>query len=67
MLRKEIFHVLPLLQKEGLTILLVDQNLNISLEISDYSYVIEHGKMVIEGTGKQLLADEHTKRAYMGL
>jgi branched-chain amino acid transport system ATP-binding protein len=67
LVRREIFHILPLLQKEGLTILLVDQNLNISLEISDYSYVIENGRIVMEGTGRQLMADEHTKRAYMGL
>jgi len=64
---QEIFRVLQQLNKEGLTLLLVDQNLTQALKISDRGYVLENGKIVLEGTSGELLANENTKRAYMGM
>jgi len=67
LLTQEIFRVLSGLNKDGLTILLVDQNLTQSLKISHYGYVLENGRIVPEGTSQELLASEDTKRAYLGL
>lgn len=67
LVRQEIFRTLSQLKKDGLTLLLVDQNLTQVLKISDYSYVLENGKIVMEGPGDVLMADERTKKAYMGL
>jgi len=67
LLTQEIFRVLSGLNKDGLTILLVDQNLTQSLKISHYGYVLENGRIVLEGTSQDLLASEDTKRAYLGL
>lgn len=67
LLTQEIFRVLTELNKEGLTILLVDQNVTQALKKSHYGYVLENGRIVLEGSGEQLLASEDTKRAYMGL
>ncbi len=67
LLTQEIFRVLSGLNKDGLTILLVDQNLTQSLKISHYGYVLENGRIVLEGTSQELLASEDTKRAYLGL
>lgn len=64
---QEIFRVLQQLNKEGLTLLLVDQNLTQALKVSDRGYVLENGKIVLEGTSSELLANEETKRAYMGM
>jgi len=67
LLTQEIFHVLSELNKDGLTLLLVDQNLTQALKISHYGYVLENGRIVLEGTSAELLASEDTKRAYLGL
>jgi branched-chain amino acid transport system ATP-binding protein len=50
----------------GLTILLIEQNVRHSLAISDYGYVLENGRVVLADTGEALLANEHTKKAYIG-
>ena len=63
---QEIFKVVLELKKLGLTILLVEQNVFHCLEISDYAYVLETGELALEGTGKALLEDPHTKAAYLG-
>jgi len=61
-----IFGVIRELKRRGLTILLVEQNIRHSLQISDYAYVLETGQVVLEGTGQDVLADEHTTAAYLG-
>lgn len=63
---KEIFNLIKKLNKEGTTILLVEQNANMALSISDRAYVLETGKITLEGTGKNLLKDEKVKKAYLG-
>ncbi len=67
LLTQELFLVLAELNKEGLTILLVDQNLTQTLQTSHYGYVLENGRIVLEGSREELLASEKTKRAYLGL
>jgi branched-chain amino acid transport system ATP-binding protein len=63
---QNIFNVVLELKKRGLTVLLVEQNIRHSLQISDRAYVLETGAVVLEGTGQEVLADEHTKAAYIG-
>lgn len=62
----EIFRLIEELRSEGLTILLVEQNAVKSLSISDYAYVLETGRIVAEGPGKQLADDPIVKKAYLG-
>ena len=64
---KKIFEVVRQLNGQGLSILLVEQNLRASLKISHYGYVMENGRIVLEGKGQDLLENEHTKKAYIGL
>jgi branched-chain amino acid transport system ATP-binding protein len=65
---KEIFDTIRNLnQNEKMTILLVEQNLKASLHMSHRGYVLENGRIVLQGTGKELLEDEHTKKAYLGM
>ena len=49
-----------------MTIILVEQNARMALKMSDYAYVLEDGKIVIEGTGKELLNNENVQSAYLG-
>lgn len=63
---KEIFKVIKQLNEDGVTILLVEQNAKMALSISDRSYVLETGKIVMEGSAKELLSDESVKKAYLG-
>jgi branched-chain amino acid transport system ATP-binding protein len=63
---QNIFNVVLELKKRGLTVMLVEQNIRHSLQISDRAYVLETGAVVLEGTGQEVLADEHTKAAYIG-
>ncbi len=62
----EIFDIIKKFHKSGTTILLVEQNANKSLAISDRAYVLENGKITITGTGKELLQSEEIKKAYLG-
>ncbi len=55
------------LNKEGYTILLVEQNVRLALKISNRGYVIENGRIVLEGTSEDLLNNPHVKKAYLGL
>lgn len=64
---QEMFRVLSELNKEGLTLLVVDQNLTQALKISQYGYVLENGRVVLEGSSQDLLSSEDTKHAYLGL
>lgn len=62
-----IFETLDKINKDGMTILLVEQNVQSSLEIADRAYIIEIGKNVIDGNSKELLANEELKKAYLGI
>ncbi|MGV8905082.1 MAG: ABC transporter ATP-binding protein [Acetobacterium sp.] len=63
---KGIFDIIETLNKAGITILLIEQNANLALKIADYAYVLETGKIIKQGTGKELLNDESIKEAYLG-
>ena len=64
---KKIFSVIQNLNEEGLSIFLVEQNIKISLKISHFGYVLENGRIVLEGKGDSLLNNEYTKKAYLGM
>lgn len=66
LLVKEIFDIIKKIHEDGITVLLVEQNAFAALQIADYAYVLETGKVVLEGTGKELLQDERVKKAYLG-
>jgi len=63
----EIYRLLERLRNEGITILLSDQNANRVFEISDRAYVVENGRIVMEGKSSELKEDERIKRVYLGL
>lgn len=63
---QEIFRVLERLKNENTTLLLVEQNARIALQLSDRGYVLERGSVVTEGTSERLLRDEGIKKAYLG-
>jgi len=63
---QEVFQVIRELHEEGLTIFLVEQNVNQTLKVADYCYVVENGRIVNEGTGKELEADPKVREAYLG-
>ena len=66
LLVKEIFEIIERIHQEGMTVLLVEQNAFAALKISDYAYVLETGKVVLQGTGEELLQDKRVKEAYLG-
>lgn len=55
------------IKESGITILLVEQNVNLSLDIADYAFVLENGTVTLEGTAKDLLDDPYLKKAYLGI
>ncbi|HEX9044419.1 MAG TPA: ABC transporter ATP-binding protein [Candidatus Limnocylindrales bacterium] len=61
------FEALKTLRSRGVTILLVEQNVNTTLRIVDRAYVLEQGHIVLEGTGEQLLGNAHVQEAYLGI
>jgi branched-chain amino acid transport system ATP-binding protein len=66
LLVRQIFQIVQELKARGLTILLVEQNVRHSLAIANYAYVLETGRIVLSGPGREVLEDEHTRRAYLG-
>ncbi|MBF0378327.1 MAG: ABC transporter ATP-binding protein [Desulfamplus sp.] len=64
---KDIFQTVREIANKGTTVLLVEQDVNHSLNLSDRGYVLEHGRVVMEGAAKALLKDPHVKEAYLGL
>ncbi len=62
----EVFSLIKEINKDGTTILLVEQNAGKSLAISDRAYVLENGKIVLTGTGKELMESDMVKKAYLG-
>ncbi|MCB9453480.1 MAG: ABC transporter ATP-binding protein [Anaerolineaceae bacterium] len=63
----DLFQNLQKLKKEGLTILLVEQNVQMALAVSDYGFVLSHGKVDLHGTSADLIDDEHVRAAYLGI
>ena len=63
---KDIFNVITEINKQGVTILLIEQNANMALKIAHTAYVLETGTITMSGTGSELLADERIKEAYLG-
>lgn len=63
----DVFKIIKVLQNEGVTILLVEQNVRKSLEIADRGYVLENGRIVLSGEATELIEDEKVKKAYLGM
>jgi branched-chain amino acid transport system ATP-binding protein len=63
----QLFESLKQLREQGMTILLVEQNVQLALAISDYGYVIVEGKIDLEGEARKLIRDKHVREAYLGL
>lgn len=63
---KDIFNIIKEIHKQGVTILLVEQNANAALKIADVGYVIETGRITLKGTGQELLSNEEIRKAYLG-
>ena len=63
---EEIFELIQKISRKGITVLLIEQNASMALSIADRGYVIENGKIVLTGTGKELLVNEDVKKAYLG-
>lgn len=63
---QEVFNVIQELHRQGLTIFLVEQNVHQTLKVADYCYVMENGRIVGQGTGKQLESDQSIREAYLG-
>lgn len=63
----EVFRIVRALNDKGLTVLLVEQNVAVSLRISGHAYVLENGRIVMTGSGEQLLHDDRVRQAYLGL
>jgi branched-chain amino acid transport system ATP-binding protein len=66
LLIREVFRTIRKINREGTTILLIEQNAMAALNVADYGYVLETGSVVLEGTGKELLSDRRVKEAYLG-
>lgn len=67
LLTQEIFRLARKIHDEGLTILMVEQNVKQTLAICDRAYVLENGRVVLEGKGKELLENEQVKQAFLGI
>ncbi len=67
MLVTRTFEAIREINRKGVTILLVEQNVNYSLEISHRAYVLENGRIVLEGKGSELLNNQHVKKAYLAM
>ena len=63
----EVFRSLQLLRDQGVTILLVEQNVNKTLEITERAYILEQGRIVMEGSSKSMKENEHVRNAYLGI
>lgn len=63
---RDIFSIIQEINKQGVTILLIEQNANMALKIADIGYVLETGRITLTGTGSELLANDAVKEAYLG-
>ncbi|MBI5249724.1 MAG: ABC transporter ATP-binding protein, partial [Desulfomonile tiedjei] len=66
MVAAEVFRIIEQIRNDGVTIFLIEQNANAALKIADYAYLLDTGKIVLEGSGAQLLNDPKIKQAYLG-
>jgi branched-chain amino acid transport system ATP-binding protein len=64
---QEVFRVIQRLHEEGMTIVLVEQNVAVSLKLADRAYVLENGRIVMSGRGDELLHNDRVRQAYLGL
>jgi len=64
---QEVFRIIKTLRERGITILVIEQNVKRTLEIADRAYVLENGRITMEGPSAQLLQSEHVKQAYLGM
>lgn len=64
---KDVFRALMLLRDQGVTILLVEQNVNTTLEITDRAYILEQGRIVMEGPSREVKENDHVRNAYLGI
>lgn len=63
---QEIFNIIQEIQRQGTTVLLIEQNAKMALSIADRGYVLETGRIILSGTGKELLASDAVQKAYLG-
>jgi len=66
-LTHDVFHALLELRDRGMTILLVEQNVNLTLQITDRAYVLEHGRIVMDGLSRDMMSNRHVRSAYLGI
>jgi len=66
-LTKDVFSALIQLREKGVTVLLVEQNVNATLSFTDRAYVLEQGKVVLEGPSKEIKENKHVRNAYLGI
>jgi branched-chain amino acid transport system ATP-binding protein len=64
---EDVFRIVKRINGEGVTVLLVEQNVRQTLSLCDRAYVLENGRVVLSGSGKELMNDEHVKEAYLGI
>ncbi len=64
---QEVFRIVRKLHEDGLTVILVEQNVAVSLKLATHAYVLENGRIVLDGTGAALLHDDRVRQAYLGL
>jgi branched-chain amino acid transport system ATP-binding protein len=64
---EDVFNIVKKINGEGVTVLLVEQNVRQTLALCHRAYVLENGRVVLSGTGKELLNDDHVKEAYLGI
>jgi branched-chain amino acid transport system ATP-binding protein len=63
----EVFRIIKSLREQGITVLLIEQNVRNTLEIADRAYVLENGRVTLEGTCQELLQSDYVRKAYLGL
>ena len=63
---RDIFEIIKTVNKEGITVLLIEQNANMALKVAHHGYVMETGRITMQGTGMELLENEEIKEAYLG-
>ncbi len=66
LLVEQMFEVIRTVARQGITVLLVEQNVFNTLKLADYGYVLENGKIALSGTGAELLGNPHVRKAYLG-
>ena len=64
---QEVLRTIRDLNREGLTCVLVEQNVAVSLKLAGHAYVLENGRITLSGTGEALLADDRVRQAYLGM